>query len=228
MLARSDGDALFQEAIGFGMNPTECTLRRKVDWSGIYHEQSGSQFLVRPRNSFANSRKSRFQSYDAKVTVGSERETTYEGLAWFSVTLIMQDWARRVASQGTWAGGDQARDAFNAAQGVDTGNAPFTKSEQKQIAAQLEDIARYLQEEHDLPSEQLAEIKDELKKVAEASERMGRKDWLIYFLGAITALVMTATVAAPVGEHIFTIVIHGLAHLFNGDGGPPQVSSMLT
>jgi hypothetical protein len=227
MLARSDVDALFREAVGFGMNPTECTLRRKVDWSGIYHEKSGSQFLVRPRNVFANSRNNRFQSYDAKATVGSERETTYESIQWFSVTLIAQDWARRVASLSTWAGSEQARDAFNAAQGMDTENAPFTKDEQKQIAAQLAGITTYLQEEHDLPSEQLAQINEELKKVAEASERMGRKDWLIYFLGTITALVMTATVAAPVGEHIFIIVIHGLAHLFNGEGGPPQIPSKL-
>ena len=74
-------------------------------------------------------------------------------------------------------------------------------------------IQTELVEQSQLTHEQIAEVSERLKETAEASERMGRKDWLIYLLGTITALIITATVTAGIGENIFTIVITALANL---------------
>jgi hypothetical protein len=105
----------------------------------------------------------------------------------------------------------------------ESGNTPFTDDEQKQIAVRLREIKAEIGEQFELTSEQIAQVNEKLDEAAEASKYMGRKDWLIYFLGTITALIITATVAAGVGEHIFTTVIQGIAHLFTGGTGPPPI-----
>lgn len=102
-------------------------------------------------------------------------------------------------------------------------NTPFTRDEQGQIAAQVLAIKRQLAEQFELSSEQIAQVDEKLDEVAEAGTRMARKDWLVYFLGTVTALIITATVTAGVGEHIFTMVIHALGHLFTGGSAPPQI-----
>jgi len=209
---------LFQVARASGLSATEFTLRREIDWSGIYHEESASHVLVSPLalNSLAWS-----PAYNVKVMVGGRRETLHQGIGWISVERLVLSWGKQVVRWNVWTGSDQAKDAFTAAHGEETGNAPFTESEQRQIAAQFQDIKKYLKEELSLPKEQVLRIEEKLDEVAEASKRMDRKDWLVYLLGTITALIITATVAAPVGEHIFTMAFHGLAHLFTGGNGPP-------
>jgi hypothetical protein len=102
-------------------------------------------------------------------------------------------------------------------------NTPFTEDEQRQIAAQLQKVRKQIGEQFELTGEQLEQINEKLDEATEASTRMGRKDWLIYTLGTITALIITATVAAPVGEHIFNLIIHALGHLFTGGREPPQI-----
>jgi hypothetical protein len=105
----------------------------------------------------------------------------------------------------------------------DARNTPFTQDEQRQIAAQSQEMKKQVRAQFELTSEQMALVDEKLDDAAEASKRMGRKDWLIYFLGTITALIITTTVTAGVGEHIFNVVIHGLANLFTGGSEPPQI-----
>jgi hypothetical protein len=213
-----------------GLAPTEFTLRRETDWSGLYHDEPNSYLLVKPfafdllavRRAFSFVRLP-FRAYNVRVRVRGGEETLYQGIGWTNVERLALSWGRQVGGQNGWAGSDQAKDVFTTAHGEKTGNAPFTESEQRQIAAQFQDIEKYLKEELNLPREQIARIEEKLDEVAEASKRMGRKDWLVFFLGTITALIITATVAAPVGEHIFTMAIHGLAHLFTGGNEPPQI-----
>lgn len=102
-------------------------------------------------------------------------------------------------------------------------NAPFTSDEQEQIAAQLQEVTRKLEKQFELTTEQVERIEEWRNEVVDASTRMGRKDWIIYLLGTITALTIAATVPAGIGEHIFAMVIQGLGHLFTGGSEPPQI-----
>lgn len=120
-----------------------------------------------------------------------------------------------------WAEMPHAREMIVDIQQTDSGNAPFTEDEQRQIAAQLHEITKLLKEQLELTEEQ-AELVDQWRdESTEASKRMGRKDWRTYFLGTITELVIAATLPPGVGERIFTTVVHGLIYLFTG--GPPQI-----
>jgi hypothetical protein len=105
----------------------------------------------------------------------------------------------------------------------ESGNSPFTDDERRQIVAQLQAIKTQAKEQFELTVEQIARVNERLDEVAEASKRMGRKDWLIYFLGTITALIIAATVTSGMGDHIFTTVIQGIAHMFIGGTEPPPL-----
>jgi hypothetical protein len=89
------------------------------------------------------------------------------------------------------------------------------------FVAQLQVIKRSVAEKFELTNEQIAHIDERLDEAAEASKRMGRKDWLLLFGGTVFNLIVTDTVTPGVAGHIFTMVVQGIAHLFGG--GPPQI-----
>ena len=66
-------------------------------------------------------------------------------------------------------------------------------------------------------------IEERLDEAAEASKRMGRKDWLLLFSGIIFTLIIAGTVTPDVADHIFTAAINGLIHLFTGGSEPPRI-----
>ncbi len=192
------------------------------DWSGIFHRQSESRLLVLRHNSNVL-RETERRSYSVKAVMENGQEAQYESLMWDAVEQVTRDWVRQVKKQNIWTGNEEAKDAFTAAQGERAGNAPFTKDEQRQIAAQLQGVKEQLKEQFELTSEQIAHIDEKLDEAAEAAERMGRKDWLLLFGGTVFNLIVTDTVTPSVAGQIFTTVVHGLIHLFTGAGGPPQI-----
>jgi hypothetical protein len=124
-----------------------------------------------------------------------------------------------------WAEMQRNRKLIARIERTESANTPFTKDEKRQIAARLQEIKKQVREQFELTNEQMGQIEETLDEVVEANTRMGRKDWLIYFLGTITALIITATVTAGVGEHIFAMFIHALGHLFTGGNEPPHLLS---
>ena len=176
----------------------------------IVHE-SGSTFT------FDESEEGGFWA-SATVEDGSER--VIEGPGIDDVLDAIPEWAdeiRQVAeTPDYWAEMRRSRELIVAIQHEDSGNAPFTQDEQRQLTTLFHEIAHALAENSELTSEQMERIEERLDEAAEASKRMGRKDWFVYFLGTITALIITATVVGRVGEQIITMVIHSLGHLFTG------------
>jgi hypothetical protein len=144
-----------------------------------------------------------------------------------SLIPSIKSWAKEAKlvaqTPDLWAELQRSRELIVNVQQTDSSNMPFTQDEQKQIAAQLQEIKKQIREQFELTSEQTAQVDERLDEIVEASKRMGRKDWFIYFLGTITALIITATVTAGIGEHIFTMFIHALGHLFAGGSEPSQI-----
>jgi hypothetical protein len=106
----------------------------------------------------------------------------------------------------------------------DAQNTPFEQDERDQIAAQLNRIRESLADKFELSNEQMEHIAEKFDEAAEASKRMGRKDWLLLFGGTMFNLIVTDTVTPSVAGHIFTTVVQGLIHLFTG--GPPQILTL--
>jgi hypothetical protein len=140
---------------------------------------------------------------------------------------VIERWAdevaRTVEAPDLWAEMQSRKEFIEDIQRADSGNAHFTEYEQRQIGTLLQEIRQQIREQFELTSEQIADLGEKFDEATEASTRMGRKDWIIYFLGTITTLIITATVVGGVGEQIMTMVIHGLGHLFPGGNEPPQI-----
>jgi hypothetical protein len=69
-------------------------------------------------------------------------------------------------------------------------NRPFTAAERSLIAAKLDEIKAFLLEGQQFATEQAETVEREFAYLREASERLGRKDWLNNFLGVMMSLVI--------------------------------------
>ena len=99
-------------------------------------------------------------------------------------------------------------------------NTPFTPAEQAEIINQLKAIRDSMRKNYRLSGEQLAAIDKRLEEAEEASKRLGRKDWKSLFYGVVFGLMVNDAIPPDVAQHIFTGVLHGIAHLL-GAAPPP-------
>jgi len=70
-------------------------------------------------------------------------------------------------------------------------NAPFTSEEQTQIPARIGEIKGYIRATYELTAEQMSRVEERLDNAEEASKRIGRKDWLMAFNGAVFSLFLS-------------------------------------
>jgi hypothetical protein len=99
-------------------------------------------------------------------------------------------------------------------------NDRFTVAEQYQVARQLRMIRESLKQNFNLSAEQMRRVEDRLDEAEDASRRLGRKDWILLFSGAVFSLILADIVTPDVAQHILIITTHGLGHLFGAGGGP--------
>jgi hypothetical protein len=201
------------------LDPVECNLEVSQTIAVLTHN-SGSRLEFR-----VNTNGTKFRVHSVIPDVSDKRDEIGLGITW--VAPYVTDWANSV-KEGVelidlWADMRRGQEILSDMQSVDSGNTSFTQDEQRQISAQLREIKEQLKERFELTGEQLEKINERLDEAEEASKRMGRKDWFIYFLGTISALTIATTVVPGVGEHIFTMFIHALGHLFTDGSEPPQI-----
>jgi hypothetical protein len=108
-----------------------------------------------------------------------------------------------------------AEDAY-----ANSDNSRFTVAEQYEIASQLRMIQESLKQNFTLSAEKMERVQERLDEAEEASRRLGRKDWILLFSGAVFSLILTDVITPVAAQHVFTMLIHGVGHLFISDGGP--------
>lgn len=224
MLGKVGRNKVYEAIAESGLDPAECELVLADDKALITHE-SGSTFEF--ERDYRRMRDPIFRfKVNAAVADSSVRNFFTPCTIW-DISKSIREWADEVKlivdMPDRWAESRRSREFITSIQRQYSANAPFTQDEQEQIEARVQEIKKQLEQQFELSSEQMTLIDEKLEEAVEASTRMGRKDWLIYSLGTITALIITATVTAGVGEHIFAMVIHGLAHLFTGGNEPPRI-----
>lgn len=220
-MTRVDKNKLYIAIQESHLDPGECALAVDGADATITHG-SGSSFEFYPYSV----RRGQMFKARADVADGTEREFILE-MDIEEITPLVYDWANEVQqvvdTPDFWGEMQRSREFIADVQDPQSDDTSFTQDEQRQIANQLQEITKRLKEQADLTSEQEERIDEWRDEVVEASIRMGRKDWFIYLLGSITALTIAATVPAGLGEHIFTMFIYALGHLFTGGDGPPQI-----
>jgi hypothetical protein len=219
MLTKRDRNKIYETITLNALDPAEFNLE-DTDNKVLISHHSGATFEFSDRNPLGE-----FQ-VEAQVPEGIN-ETSMQSTFDYVVAIDLPHWleAIRLTSgiPDLWTEMQRSQRLVADIRHEDMDNSSFTEDEQRQIAALLEEIKKQIKEGFELTGEQIIQVHKGVDEVVEASKRMGRKDWFIYFLGTITALMITATVTGGMGEHIINMVLHGLAHLFGDEGEPPQL-----
>jgi len=107
-------------------------------------------------------------------------------------------------------------------------NRTFKLSEQAEIRLEIEALHVELRALTELNRQQQKAVEQLLAEVQGGSERMGRKDWVAYVIGATTSLVLMEIVPPlallPVAVH----AVHVLGHLLIPDANTATALGMLT
>lgn len=236
-LSRAQRNTIYEAIAGTGLDPAQCELKVTNAGFEIGHD-SGSTFLAEPIIKGLTNRvaiklalnKRRFilasNVIDGDYAV---REVKLDLDNFIDdLQFSIADWAanvRRISElPDRWADIKRSETLIADIQGSQGAeNTPFTQDEQAQIAAQLDRIRETLADRFELSRGQVEHIAERLDEAEQASKRMGRKDWLLLFGGSVLSLILTDVVTPGIAEHIFTVVIHGIAHMFTGASEPPQI-----
>ncbi len=95
-------------------------------------------------------------------------------------------------------------------------NIPFSRTEIEQITASLDDIGATMANRSDIKPEQLKYLEEKLDEMLEASERLGRKDWVNYAIGTLTSIVVTAAFDPAAAKALLQTAGAALGWIFGG------------
>jgi hypothetical protein len=207
---------------------------KRVDWpiTAVYHQKTKSIFGLRQVSSnqfgfasFKGNWDSAADLFNAKQFSANPYITWDDSLwrfrQWLDAVKVhierVEEYER---APDLWKELKRSKDFLGGQPEQDVENTPFTEAEQVEISGQIALIREYIKTAHELTSEQIAQVESKLDEAEGASRRVGRKDWLMAFNGAVFSLLLTDLITPPTAQHIMLMTIHGLSHLF-GIGGPP-------
>lgn len=95
-------------------------------------------------------------------------------------------------------------------------NSNFTDDEKFKIKESIENIKNELSKNQKISKEQLDLVKEKLDDIQNASERLGRKDWIQYVMGSLTSLFISAAFHDETRKTIFQIFGISFEWLFKG------------
>jgi N-6 DNA Methylase len=242
-LTRRQRNDLFEVLRSKGLNPADCKLDTSGNDVRILHPETRP--ISRPnRSSFTFKVEPSRYVFQWRVIEGPNSGAENACKNWDDLLEQVGYWAEEVQYvtdvPDLWSELRQVPELLTAAQDADASNAPFTVEQQAEIAHRLDEVKRLAREqfqvldpaagtggflvkahEH-LTDEQIAAIDQRMDEAKETSQRLGRRDWLMAFYGALMSTAMTDAVPPHVIQAVLTTVIHGVAHIF-GVGGPPPV-----
>jgi hypothetical protein len=218
-LTRQTRNKVYEAVAKSSIDPAECNIQT-TSYGGVLRHASGSTF------EFGFDEDQEVFWVIATVEDGFQR-TIDDGWDFDAVLSLIPDWANEInqvaRTPDLWAELRRSRELAVEIQRSDIGNSPFTNDERRQIVAELEAIKEQVNEQFDLTSEQTARIDEWKDEVAEASERIGRKDWRLLAYGTVINLVVTDALPPEVARHMLSMFIQVIAHLFLGGGGPTGI-----
>lgn len=145
---------------------------------------------------------------------------------WELVFEYLADWLRHVKAEhdapDLWAEFANAQKQLGNVP-TEIENTPFTTDEQNEIARQLQELKTYTRQTYELNEEQYRAIESRLDYFADAATRLPRIDWRNAFVGALLGLVLQNVVPPEPVQHLFYVVLRGLAHMFGGGDALPEL-----
>jgi len=202
---------VFEGLIEANLSPAECNFTVTDDWALLEHVASGS-FLT-----FHTAIDGRNLTWRIGEAARVERIFTYDEIK-HTVTAWAQGVLRDINMPDLWMDFHDSRQFLSQANQKTFSNTPFSPEEQAQIARHLKQIGEYIKTTYDLSSEQMSRIETKLDEAEDAAQRIGRKDWLLMFLGILFTLIVTGLVPPTAVEQILSTSLHAMRYLFGGGG----------
>lgn len=106
------------------------------------------------------------------------------------------------------------RRGLSAAYAAETSNSAFAEDESARIGQDLAKVAAEMAKRSDVTPAQIAMLATKLDEIAEASTRLGRKDWIMFVAGTMTNIVVGAALAPDAARALFTLLNSHLAWVF--------------
>lgn len=150
--------------------------------------------------------------YLLQFTPGSEsRVQTVLGVDVETALGYVHEWLVNLQREATepdlWAQIAAEGEVFSdAISGLAAANTPFKADERKRIAQGLDEIRAQLAAQHELSEQQLTAIDKGFAALKAASERVGRKDWVLMLGGTLMGIIGGAALPPNVVKGLFHIV----------------------
>lgn len=146
-------------------------------------------------------------------------------LAFTSIENALRERARKgqqPASPSSWGTSTFPQLTDFANESAEADNTPLNAEERVQIKRVIEEIRIYITTTSTLGAEPLAKINRKLDYLIDASERVGRKDLKVLFLGILCTFVYEGLIpSGPDLRELFGIAGHLLRQVLGGGMSPP-------
>jgi hypothetical protein len=186
MLQKFQRNYIFKAIQEAGLDPGQFDLDYSESEVRIKHRLSESHYLIGGRPG----------DYAVKSLVGDGGERPHQFYNWEPLISHIRLWLQVLKNDldtpDLWA--ELQRDAELLGVGFNkvTDNTPFTADEQKEIAARLQELAKSARDTYSLSQEQIRALDAKMDYLITASGRLGRKDWLTVYIGAILSFILGA------------------------------------
>ena len=212
-LEKAERNALYKTIVEAGLNPIEFEFSPGLLYYQITHKPTESTFGIEP---------TRRDTFKILTRIEPDGYHEHRGQSWGALLELARAWCEDLKEPDLWHDIEAAREIFDSASTEGADNAPLTPEERTEISAQLAAIKESIRNTYTLSSDTLSRIEARLDEAEQASRRMGRKDWLLLFSGTVLTLIVTDIVTPDVAQHIFTMALQSLGHLFVRGRNPPR------
>jgi hypothetical protein len=93
-------------------------------------------------------------------------------------------------------------------------NTPFSQGEKEYVIQQLNEIKRNLISQHQLALKQTKAVEQGFQNIADAMNRLDKKDWIGYAVGTIVTIVVGAAFSPQVANTMFHSFMRAVGPLF--------------
>ena len=190
-----------------GFSPEEFEWQDGADESSIRHRATGASFFC--GGGAGAYRIRRFTSDDP---VEERSQLTQDGLMQ-QVKYWLSDVKWDIETPDLWAQVQRESEFLGAVTDEGTDNTPFTPAEQEKIAERLGELGDYVQGLYSLSASQMQLLEEKLDYLTAASSRLGRKDWRLLAIGAMTNFILAAGLPPGATGAVFQTLVGSITQI---------------
>jgi hypothetical protein len=226
-LLQSQMNEVFASVKHSGLDPSEFVWER---WTSERDESSDTSALIHRPSRYWFQFDMGDDGHYCIFSPGNEttREENYPG-SWRMQMNYVESWLgylkREIEAPDMWtmlAGGNTLSAAASPEQSDD--NTAFTSAEQTRIEESLAEIRSVLLSSQSFNAETLGHIDARLEYLEQASERLGRKDWMNVAFSVITNIIIMVAIPPETARNILNVAGAVLGWVM---GGSPLLPSTL-